>query len=398
MGIKGSKGGLALIKVPVIHAITKLEFGGAQQNTLYTVATLDRHRFEPVLITGPGGYLMEEALKLGIDLRVAPSMERPISPVSDARSYGELACLMKPYGNRPAIVHTHSSKAGILGRWAARRAGIPVIIHSIHGFGFTPAHNPVKRWSLRSAERITSLITDHFIAVSHRNREDGIGSGLFGPDRCTVIRSGFDLDRFRLAGTVTEKLERETGILVGTPIVLMVACLKPQKAPLDFVKVAARTHREIPEARFLLAGDGELRSALVKEVHRNGLEGIFYHLGWREDIPELMKASRVVVLTSLWEGLPRVIPQAKAAGRPVVATTVDGSAEAIRDGVDGFLCEPGDVEAIADKVIHLLKNPNDAVRMGLRGSEAVEEWDQDTMVRQQEELYERLLEEKGLRV
>lgn len=387
-----------MTRVPVIHAITKLEFGGAQQNTLYTVATLDRSRFEPVLITGPGGYLMEEARGLGVDLQVARSMERSINPFLDARAYRELVRLMRPYGGRPSIVHTHSSKAGIVGRWAARRAGIPVILHSIHGFGFTPGQSPLKRWFYKSAERITSRVTDHFIAVSDSNRKDGVRYGLFNPGRCTVIRSGFDLDRFRKAEAIEVELARNPGIEPGTPLVLMVACLKPQKAPLDFIKVAACVYREMPEIRFLLAGDGELKDHLIAKVRKSGLEGIFFHLGWRDDVPQLMKTSRIVVLTSLWEGLPRVIPQAKAAGRPVVATAVDGSVEAIRDGVDGYLCQPGDVSAVARRVIHLLKNPEEAARMGLKGSETVQEWNQDAMVRQQEELYERLLAEKGLKV
>jgi glycosyltransferase involved in cell wall biosynthesis len=387
-----------LTRVPVIHIITKLEFGGAQQNTLFTVATLDPERFEPVLITGQEGYLMKDARRLSVELRVAHSMERSINPVLDIMAFRELVSFLKPYGGRPSIVHTHSSKAGILGRWAARRAGIPLILHSIHGFGFTPGQSPLKRWFYRSTEKFTSRITDHFIAVSHSNREDGIRYGLFKPDKCTVIRSGFDLERFRTAEAADVELSGDPGFMQGAPLVLMVACLKPQKAPLDFVRVAAMVHRELPETRFLLAGDGELKKHLLAAVRKTGLDNIFFHLGWRDDVPQLMKASQVVVLTSLWEGLPRVIPQAKAAGRPVVATAVDGSVEAILDGVDGYLCEPGDVNGMAKRVVRLLKDSEEASRMGLKGSESVQAWDQDVMVRKQEELYERLLAQKGLKV
>ena len=383
-------------RIPVVHVITKLEFGGAQQNTLYTVASLDRERFEPVLMTGPGGYLMPEALDLGLDLRVVSNMERALRPGVDAAAYREMGKLLEPYRGRPAIVHTHSSKAGILGRWAARKNRIPAIIHSIHGFGFTPAQSPPKRLLFQTAERFTSRITDHFIAVSEANRKDGARLGLFGPERCTVIRSGFNLERFRRAETLTPELLANLGIPQGSPVILMVACLKPQKAPLDFVRLGSLVHREFPEARFLLAGDGELRGTLLAEVDRLGLKGVFLAPGWREDIPELMKSSRVVVLTSRWEGLPRVIPQAKAAARPVVATAVDGSVEAIREGVDGYLCSPGDVDSMAQRVIRLLKDQDLACRMGREGNRVVDEWDQDQMVRKQEELYERLLKEKGL--
>ena len=383
-------------RIPVVHVITKLEFGGAQQNTLYTVASLDRKRFEPVLMTGPGGYLMPEALDLGLDLRVVSNMERVLRPGVDAAAYREMGKLLEPYRGRPAIVHTHSSKAGILGRWAARKNRIPVIIHSIHGFGFTPAQSPPKRLLFQTAERFTSRITDHFIAVSEANRKDGARLGLFGPERCTVIRSGFNLDEFKEAETVEDKLRSELGAPPEAVFVLMVACLKPQKGPLDFVQVASLVRREVPEARFLLAGDGELKDALLREVHRLGLDDVFFPLGWREDVPGLMKSSRVVVLTSRWEGLPRVIPQAKAAARPVVATAVDGSVEAIREGVDGYLCSPGDVDSMAERVIRLLKDQDLACRMGREGNRVVDEWDQDQMVRKQEELYEQLLREKNI--
>ncbi|MDF1525555.1 MAG: glycosyltransferase family 4 protein [bacterium] len=383
-------------RIPVVHVITKLEFGGAQQNTLYTVASLDRERFEPVLMTGPGGYLMPEALDLDLDLRVVSNMERALRPGVDGAAYRELGKLLEPYRGRPAIVHTHSSKAGILGRWAARKNRVPVIIHSIHGFGFTPAQSPPKRFLFQTAERLTSRITDHFIAVSESNRKDGARLGLFSPERCTLIRSGFDLDRFLRAQPVKPDLLLDLGIPHGSPLVLMVACLKPQKAPLDFVNLAALVHRDFPEVRFLLAGDGELRGTLLAEVDRLGLKGVFIAPGWREDIPELMKSSRVVVLTSRWEGLPRVIPQAKAAARPVVAAAVDGSVEAIREGVDGYLCPPGDVDSMAQRVICLLKDQGLADRMGREGNRVVDEWDQDQMVRKQEELYERLLREKNI--
>jgi len=381
--------------VPVIHIITKLEFGGAQQNTLYTVASLDRKRFEPVLMTGPGGYLRGEARDLGLELADVPSMKRPIRPAADAAAYRELVGLLEPYRGRPSVVHTHSSKAGILGRWAARKARIPVVVHSIHGFGFTPSQSLPGRFTLRAAERLTSRVTDHFIAVSEANRADGVRYGLFEPHRCSVIRSGFDLELFRGARELAPALLEDLGIVPGSPIVLMVACLKPQKAPLDFVHLAVRVHREFPEARFLLAGDGDLRKALAREVDRCGLQGVFLAPGWREDIPRLMKSSRVVVLTSRWEGLPRVIPQAKAAGRPVVATAVDGSVEAIRHGVDGYLCRTGDVADMADRVVGLLRDPGLARSMGEEGERVVDEWDQDTMVKKQEELYARLLLEKG---
>ena len=151
MGPQCRPGSPEVNRVPVIHVITKLELGGAQQNTLFTAASLDRERFEPVLMTGPGGYLLPAARDLGLDLRTVASMERAIRPGADITAHRQLVRLLEPYRGQPAIVHTHSSKAGILGRWAARKVRVPVIIHSIHGFGFTPAQSLAKRFFLKTA-------------------------------------------------------------------------------------------------------------------------------------------------------------------------------------------------------------------------------------------------------
>jgi glycosyltransferase involved in cell wall biosynthesis len=329
---------------------------------------------------------------------VTQKLIRDVSPVTDLKAYREIIRILRSVAPGPAIVHTHSSKAGIVGRWAANRSGVPVIIHSIHGFGFTPSQGAVKRSLFRTAEKKTSKITDHFIAVSYSNRVDGVKYGLFEEERCTVIRSGFDLDRFRDAPTPGDTFYREEGMPVGSPVVLMVACLKPQKAPLDFVHVARLVTDVRPDAHFLLAGDGELRDNVTQEVERRGLSDNFHLLGWREDVPELMKSSRVVVLTSLWEGLPRVIPQAKASGRPVVVTAVDGSREAVREGEDGYLCSPGDVNRMSERILTLINDPGRARKMGEAGSRTVDEFNRDTMVRQQEDLYRRLLEAKRIMV
>ena len=203
--------------VPVVHIITQLEFGGAQQNTLYTVSRLDREKFEPVLVTGPGGYLMKEARELDVPLHVAGSLQRKIRPPADLAAFREIVGILRSLPRPPVIVHTHSSKAGILGRHAARRARVPIVIHSIHGFGFTPRQPLLLRKTLIGVERMTSGYTDHFIAVSRSNRDDGVRYGLFPPERCSVIRSGFDLDLFKTARSNREDLSGELSIPVESP-------------------------------------------------------------------------------------------------------------------------------------------------------------------------------------
>ncbi len=376
--------------VNVAHIITKLELGGAQQNTLFTVSHLNAARFRPLLITGEPGLLDQEARALtGVEFHQVPSLKRPIRPIADLRALLALTLLLRRLS--PSIVHTHSSKAGILGRWAARLAGVPIIIHSIHGFGFTRYQHPLVRRALIALERRTSRFTTRFFAVSEANRRLGIELGLFPPDRCTVIRSGIDLHAFRRARVDTVAKKRELGLEPGGPVVGMIAPLKPQKAPLDFVRLAALVHRSRPDARFVLVGDGELRAAVEAEVERVGLAGSFKLTGWRRDIAEILRCFDLFVLTSLWEGLPRVYLEALASGVPVVGTRVDGAAEVIRDGVNGYLVEPGDVRGMTDRVLDLLAHPDVAVRMGQKGESLPQEFDIRDMIRRLEREYDRLV-------
>ncbi|MCP4717047.1 MAG: glycosyltransferase family 4 protein, partial [Deltaproteobacteria bacterium] len=215
----------------------------------------------------------------------------------------------------------------------------------------------------------------------------------FPPERAQVIRSGIDIAHFQHSAVSRKTMRQRLDMAEDDRLVTMIACLKPQKAPLDFVRACARIYQRVPSARFLLVGDGHLRNSVEAEVRRQGLEGCFGLTGWRSDIAEILHASDVCVLTSLWEGLPRVIPQAMAAGVPVVATRVDGSPEAVREGLSGFLVQPGNVAEIAERTIQVLLDPEKAAAMGREGQKSVAEFDVNTMVRNQERLYAALLKD-----
>ena len=378
------------MRIPVAHIITKLELGGAQQNTLFTVSHLDPVRFIPVLITGEPGILDSEAQALpGVRFHQVPSLVRPINPVSDIRALVGLSCLLRKL--KPTIVHTHSSKAGILGRIAAWFAGVPIIIHSVHGFGFTPYQGPVLRRVLIGMERLVGRITTRFFCVSEANRRMGIATGLFREGQCTVIRSGIDLSAIRRLRVDVAVKKQDLGLDLEQPVVGMIAPLKPQKAPFDFIKVAEVVHRLRPDVQFLVVGDGELRGAMETEVDRLGLSDVVRMLGWRRDSAEIMRCLNVFVLTSLWEGLPRVYLEALASGVPVVGTRVDGVSEVVREGINGYLVDPGNVPALADRVLFLLGNPQAAVRMGGAGESLPSEFDIFEMVRRQEKEYDALV-------
>ncbi len=384
-------------RATVVHVITLLEWGGAQENTLHTVKSLDPRRFDRVLVSGRGGALDARASGMS-SLRVAhvDDLVREVAPARDAKAFLALRSLLRGEKRNapgiPLVVHTHSSKAGILGRAAARAAGADLIIHSIHGFGFHDGQfSPVRAFYV-AAERLASRWTDAFVAVSEENIRTGEKAGIFRRERCRLIRSGFDTERF-LRGS-REAGRRILGIGEGDKVVGTVAVFKPQKAPLDFVEVARRVAAEIPGVRFVMVGDGVLRPEAARSAAAAGLADRFLFPGWREEVPDILSAFDVFLLTSRWEGLPKVVPQAMIAGVPVVVTAVDGTKEVVDHGVDGVLAPPGDVESLSRGVIDILSGRL-RLRMGGHRDRLVREFDQDGMVRAQERLYAELLAGKG---
>ncbi len=381
------------LTVPVVHVITKLELGGAQQNTLHTVARLDRSRFAPQLVCGPGGLLDDVARELDdVPVHFVPDLVRPIRPLKDRSATRAVRDLLAPMAAAgPVIVHTHSSKAGVIGRRAARAAGARPVIHTVHGFGHDAIRNPLLRRVAMGVERSLARHTDAFISVARCHVDEGRAAGLFGDKPVEVIRSGIDLEHFADADRRRADTRAALGLPADSPVVGMIVCLKPQKAPLDLAEIAADVLRTRQDAWFFLAGDGELREALQTRLAQLGLVRRVKLLGWRHDIPDLLGALDVLLLTSRWEGLPRVCPQAMAAGRPIVATAVDGIPEAVVDGRNGLLYPPGDARAGAAAVLSLLDDPERARAMGAAGREAAAEFGQDEMVARQEQLYEQLL-------
>jgi glycosyltransferase involved in cell wall biosynthesis len=377
----------------VCHVITKLELGGAQEVALYTVTHLDRKKFRPVLIAGPDGLLTDDATRLpGVEVIILPSLGRHIDVWSDLASLVALTRLFRRL--RPTIVHTHSSKAGILGRWAAWFARVPIILHTIHGYGITPAQPLWLRRFLILLERMTGWITDHWIAVARADLKTGIQWGLFDEHHVSVVRPGIDPRPFLTAMPPSDRRELRAEFGAGPDdwLVGTVACLKPQKAPEDFVAVAKRICDTIPRARFVLIGDGELRSSIEALVEQSGLGHRVHLAGWRRDIATAMKAFDAFLLTSHWEGLPRVLLEARATGIPVVATRVGGSEEVIVGGRHGWLCEAGDISSLSERLCHVLREQEGCSNERPGPSEALpKEFHRDEMVKQYESLYDRLL-------
>jgi glycosyltransferase involved in cell wall biosynthesis len=387
-----------MTRIRVLHVITRLIVGGAQENTMLTAALLDPDRYAVDVVSGPQtgseGSLISEVRARGIRLTVLPTLVREVNPLKDALALGALVRLIRHGGYD--IVHTHSSKAGILGRWAARLAGVPTIVHTVHGWGHHDRQHPLVRRLYILLEQGTQRITDRLIVVSPRNIQKGLADGIATPEKYVTIRSGIELARFQRPARPREAVRAELGIPLGAAVVGTVTRLSPQKAPLDFVAAAAQVAAHRQDVHFVIVGDGPLRADVEARVVASGLAERVHLTGLRRDVADLMHSFDVFALTSLWEGLPRVLPQAMAAGLPIVATGVDGNAEAVRDGVNGLLTPPGDPHAMATALLQLLEGPALSERMGQAGQVRAVEFDVHEMVSDIAALYETLLRERSL--
>ncbi len=376
-----------MAKFTILHIIAKLELGGSQLNTLYTLRNLDRQRFHPMLATGCQGMLVEEAKEMnGVEVILLPQLRREISPVLDIIAFFKLYAICRR--KNIDIIHTHGSKAGILGRWAGRLAKVPVIIHTVHGWGFNDYQHPLLRNLFILLEKLTAKITTRLVVVSEVNRDRGLAAGIGNASRYTVIRSGIEIEKFRSVRVDIQLKRRELGLRSDIPLVAMVACFKPQKAPLDFLEVASLVSAKFPPVQFLLVGDGVLRSRIERRIEQLGLSGKIILTGWRRDMPEIMASIDILVLTSLWEGLPQVILEAMASAKPVVAMDVDGIGEVVVDGETGFTIPPGKLSLMAERLVSLLREPGQASKMGEAARQRLsEEFDVRVMVEKLTQLY-----------
>ena len=382
----------------VLHPITRMIIGGAQENTMLTAACLDQNRWDVSVVCGPQtgseGSLIDAVRSRKIPLCIERTLVREIHPLKDLLALFRLTRRMR--NGKYTVVHTHSSKAGILGRWAAKLAGVPVIVHTVHGWGHHERQHPIVRWIYVLAEKVTLPITDRLIVVSGLNIDKGLEDGIGERDDYVVIRSGIELDRFMNPKRTGEEMREELGIPLGVPVIGTVTRLSEQKAPLDFLAAAAKVHEQNSDVRFVMVGDGPLLTEVQDRITNLGLNHRVCLTGLRRDIPELLGAFDIFALSSLWEGLPRVLPQAMAAGLPLVATSVDGSAEVIEDGINGLLTQPGDPISLSKAMTRLLSDRDLAKSMGKKNRTKVDEFGAQRMVHLIEELYCEILQAKGL--
>jgi glycosyltransferase involved in cell wall biosynthesis len=355
----------------VLHVITRLIVGGAQENTLLTAVGQKRMGMDVSLLAGPDpgpeGDLHEAARKALVPLHILPRLVRPIRPLNDLIALFQLYRFLKR--GRYDVVHTHSSKAGILGRVAARLAGVETVVHTLHGLAFHPYQAAWKNALYVRLKRLAAPLSDAIIGVSQKTIDGALAAGIGKPEQYVKIWSGMDLGPFLDVRMTPEEARRRLSIPERAPVVGKIGRLFPLKGHHDFLNAAARIAAEEPLCRFLLVGDGILRRELEAEARKLGIGDrvVFAGLVAPDEVPLHIQAMDVVVHTSLREGIARVIPQAGAVGKPVVTYELDGAPEVVRGGDSGFLVPPGDVEAVARRTLELLRSPSLREEMGARG-------------------------------
>ena len=361
----------------VAHVITRLIVGGAQENTIASVLGLRKKPgLEVSLISGPTagpeGSLEPRVTQIPGLLTIVPELIRPVSPWHDWLALRKLTRLLR--SQRPDIVHTHSGKAGVLGRLAAHAAGVPIIVHTIHGPSFGPFQGALANFAFRAAERRAARVTTHFVSVANAMTEQYLAAGIGRPAQYTRIFSGFDLEPF-LNAKNDPALRSKLGIGPDDFVIGKVARLFEHKGHEDLIAAVLGMASLQPKLKLLFVGDGKLRPKL-EGLAAQSLRGrvVFAGLVRPEEVPDYLGVMDAVVHLSRREGLARVLPQSLAAGKPVVAYDCDGAREVCLDNETGLLVPVGDLLSVSDRLEKLLEQPHTRKCLGTRGRELVKEW------------------------
>jgi len=379
----------------ILHVITRLIIGGAQENTVSSVLGLRaKPGMDVQLITGPTtgteGSLDSVLANNSLPLTIVPPLVRPLHPWKDWMAWRELVRLFRVQA--PQIVHTHSSKAGVLGRLAAARAGVPIVVHTIHGPSFGSFQGWLANSIFKAAERHAARVTTHFVVVAEAMRQQYLAAGIGHPDQYTTILSGFALAPF-LAAANDLQLRARLGLAPDDIVIGKIARLFKLKGHDDLLTVAPELVRHCPQIRFLFVGDGPWRGRFEKRVRALGLEKhvVFRGLVPPDAVPALVGIMDLVAHLSLREGLPRALAQALAGARPVVAYDSDGAREVCLENETGFLLQPGDLAGLRKRLLQLAQDRALRERLGRHGQQFVRErFGVERMVDRLYQLYRRL--------
>ena len=388
-------------RVRVLRIISRMNVGGPALHALLLNERLDPARYDSRLVAGQVGDAEGDYLTLhGAEPErfvSLPALGREVEGWRDWSAFWALVRLMRSF--RPHVVHTHTSKAGALGRIAATLCRVPVVVHTYHGHVFDAYFSPLKTRLVVAAERVLARGASALVAVTARVRRDVLARGIGGDDQVVVVSLGLDLDPLVAAPARRGEMRRELGLPPDAPLVGIVARLAPVKAHEVFLAAAKAMAPVRPDIVFLIVGDGERRAELETAARASGLGDRVRFLGWRADLDRLYADLDIVVLTSKNEGSPVALIEAMAAGRPVVSTRAGGVEDVVTDGETGVVVPIGDAPAVARAVVDLLEDPSRAARLGAAGrASVVARFGSGRLVGDIDALYQRLLADRGVRV
>ncbi|TPK34302.1 glycosyltransferase family 4 protein [Mesorhizobium sp. B2-5-4] len=377
----------------IVHVLTRLLRAGSEENTLACCLAQARHGHEVLLVHGQEYDAGLRASVAGaIRVVTLEKLINSISPSRDISAFGQLTRLIRDW--QPDIVHTHQSKAGIVGRLAAKEANVRCIVHGVHILPFVHVGN-AQRLMFLAAERLAAKVTRAFIDVSQAMRDICIANHLGSPDQHHVVHSGFDLTRFANA-----RWPQEPHLLLGTaagepkpPVILMLAALEPRKRHVEFIEAFGQVVDRIPNVRLILAGEGPTRSAVEAAIERSPFANNVRMIGYHCEPERLISLADVCVLTSMREGLPRVVMQYLAGGRASVVSHLPGVEEVVKHGVNGIVTPAEDVGAAAAAIADLLQNERYRAQLaaGAKFTD-LSSWGMDAMCDRVESIYQSVLE------
>jgi glycosyltransferase involved in cell wall biosynthesis len=373
------------MKKRILFIITHLELGGAQKQLLSILKSINQAKYIIHLITSDKGYLKEEFLRLSyIKLKLIPQLKRRINPLLDTIVFFKIYFYIKR--NRFYIVHTHSPKASILGRWAAYFAGTKNIIYTVHGWPFHKFMNSFSYYLYLFLEKLTAKITKKIIVVSKADFRIGIEKKIASPDKLILIHYGVDIGLWE-----SIFLKRKEWLPSGN-LIVNVSSLKLQKDLYSFLEMAKLILNKKRQLRFFIIGEGPLKKQIMKAIKKCGLENHVFLKGWAKDIFSLLSKASLLVLTSLWEGLPLVVIEAVIAGVPMVVTDTGGVLDIVENHHNGIITQPKQIQKLSEAVIMILDNYNEWRKKieNHRKNLNLLHWSQERMIEETESIYEAL--------
>jgi glycosyltransferase involved in cell wall biosynthesis len=380
----------------IIHIHTLPVISGSGLNTYLTMRGMDRTAYEVELACAPGGKLIDLIRGGGMKVRLFKNLVQPLHPLKDLLGLIDLTRFLRK--QRYHIVHTHNSKAGFIGRLAARWAGVPIIVHTVHGFAFHDREPAWRQILFRNLERLASRWCDKMVFISQPLIDWALRERIARKEKIQKIYSGIELDHFEPVPEGEKKALKEAwGIREEAPVVGIVSKLWEGKGHTVLIHAFEGLKREIPEAVLVIAGEGYLRDKLSDLVDRLGLKGSVLFTGFQMDVRRIIATFDVAVLPSFFEGMGRVLLEAMAMGKPVVASSVGGIPDLVHHGKTGFLVTPGSVSELKSGLLTLIRNKALAKEMGEEGRMRIsEEFSAGRMAQSIEKLYRELLQTKGI--